>query len=384
MPKMHQELRREGAAMAEEKEAEAKGKTALAKRRSATADIAGAIDLGWRVAALHAISPTTLEAPSEVNDDMLLNRRSLGPADRLELEVHAIAGVARRMDIPLDHAEVARLVALAQTAADSSADEDAFRDELSRRHTAFDKQLWMSDEQSGKAYELGNFISDTWNRVARPRVKDDPTSELVEVFSPVRVERIKLLLDDLQSRVDPVAAHTVTNHLDSWSKRLSAVPSGVPGRGLDEKQARALLEPVERQTIIWRQLLTGDKEPEAFIGQTQRGEVRDELTRMLWKRYRRWAWLLPIVAAIGVAIGLEYANDPKLGKSLIGGFFAVAGAVGVQRAAMIATVKRGVAQWGDLMWNRALAAVICRETSLLHEVFPDATPRRGVGRLRRG
>jgi hypothetical protein len=370
--------------MADEKASVATGRKALAGRRSAGGDIAGAIDLGWRVAALHSLSPTTLEAPSEVNDNMLLNRRSLGPADRLELEVQAIAGVAKRLGIPLDHAEVARLVALAQKAADSAEDEAAFRDELARRHAAFDKQLWTFNEQSGKAYELGNFISDTWNRVARPRLKDDPPSELVDVFNPVRVERMKVLLDDLQARVDPVAAHTVGNHLDAWSKRLGAVPSDVPGRGLEAKEATALLAPVERQTIIWRQLLTGDKEPEAFIGQERRGEVRDELTKMLWKRYRRFAWLLPIIAVIGVGLGLAYLNDEKLGKSLIAGFFAVTGALGLQRAAMIATVRRGVANWGDLMWNRALAAVICRETSLLHEVFPDDKPRRGLARARRG
>ncbi|MEY2441724.1 MAG: hypothetical protein QOJ46_1150 [bacterium] len=370
--------------MADEKAAEMHGKAPLEERRSTGGEIKRAIDLGWRVAALHALSPTTLQRPSEVTDDMLLNRRSLAPADRLELEVTAIAGVAKQLNVPLDHAEIARLVALAQRAADTPADEQAFRDELALRHTAFDKRLWTANEQSGKAYELGVFISDTWNRVARPRVKDDPPAELVEVFNPVRVERIKLLLDDLQARVDPVAVHTVTNHLSAWSKRLSVVPPDVPGRGLEAQAAVAALEPVERQTIIWRQLLTGDKEPEAFIGQARRGEVRDELTKQLWKRYWRMAWLLPIVAAIGLLLGFEYAHNKDLAKSLAGGFFAITGALGLTRAAMIGTVKRGVQSWGDLMWNRALAVVICRETSLLHQVFPDTERRRGLARLRRG
>jgi hypothetical protein len=369
--------------MADEKAAGAKGRTPLAARRSTGEEITLAIDLGWRVAALHAISPTTLQTPSEVNEDMLLNRRSLAPSERLELEVTAIAGVAERLGIPLGHAELARLVALAQDAAGTTAGEQAFRDELARRHAAFDKQLWTDNEQSGKAYELGVFISDTWNRVARPRVKDEPPEELVEVFSPVRVERIKLLLDDLQARVDPVAAHAVVMHLDTWSKRLSVVPSDVPGRGLATQDALGKLEPVERQTIIWRQLLTGDKEPEAFIGQAERGEVRDELTRQLWRRYRRWGWLLPIFAAIGVLLGFEYAHHAQLAKSLAGGLLAVAGAFGVTRASMIGTVRRGMQSWGDLMWNRSLAAVICRETSLLHEVFPDTQRRRGIARLRR-
>jgi hypothetical protein len=376
--------------MADEKASEAKGSEVPPERRLTGDDIALAIDLGWRVAALHAISPTTLKPIADVTEDMLLNRRSLPAADRLELEVQAIAGVAKRLDIPLDHAELARLIALTHQAPETPEDEDAFRIELARRHTAFDKLLWTADEQRGKAYELGNFISDTWNRVARPRVNvDDPASELVEVFDPVRIERIKLLLDDLQASVDPVAAHAVASHLDAWRNRLHPAPGEpprgpVPGAGLAAADAAKELEPLERQTIIWRQLLTGDKEPEAFIGQARRGEVRDELTKMLWKRYRRWAWLLPIVAVIGVALGLEYANDPKLGKSLIGGFFAVTGALGLQRAAMISTVKRGVASWGDLMWNRALAAVICRETSLLQQVFPDVKPQRGLARLRGG
>jgi hypothetical protein len=369
--------------MADDEAAEAQGKAPLEERRSTRGEIKRAIDLGWRVAALHALSPTTLQTPSEVNDDMLLNRRSLAPADRLELEVIAIAGVANHLDIPLDHAEIAGLVALARRAADTPEDEQAFRDELARRHTAFDKQLWTANEQSGKAYELGVFISDTWNRVARPRVKDDPPAELVEVFSPVRVERMKLLLDDLQTRVDPVAVHTVSNHLNAWSKRLSAVPPDVPGSGLGTQEAIAVLEPVERQAIIWRQLLTGDKEPEAFIGQARRGEVRDELTKQLWKRYRRMAWLLPVVAAIGLLLGFEYAHNKDLAKSLAGAFFAITGALGLTRAAMISTVRRGVQSWGDLMWNRALAVVICRETSLLHEVFPDTQARRGLARLRR-
>jgi uncharacterized protein YfiM (DUF2279 family) len=361
---------------------EAKGEKLPAERRAAGSEIAMAIDLGWRVAALFALTPTTMKPPSEIDDDLLLNRRSLSAADRLELEVKAIAGVAARLGIPLEHADNARLVALAQHAGESAEGEQAFRDEIARRHTAFDKALWTANESGGKAYELGNFISDTWNRVARPRVKPDPRSELVEVFSPVRVERMKLLLDDLQARVDPVAAHAVTNHLAGWSKRLTGAPSDVPGAGLPLEEAVAKLEPVERQTIIWRQLLTGDKEPEAFIDHERRAEVRDELTKQLWKRYRPLAWLLPVVAAIGLGLGVEYAHNKEIARSLAGGFFTVAAALGLTRAAMISTVKRGVQSWGDLMWNRALAAVICRETSLLKELFPDDKPPRRFARLR--
>ena len=42
---------------------------------------------------------------------------------------------------------------------------------------------------------------------------------------------------------------------------------------------------------------------------------------------------------------------------------------------MIGTVRRGLQGWGDLMWNRALAAVICRETSLVDELYPPVVTR---------
>ena len=150
-------------------------------------------------------------------------------ATRVNLSEHDVVAAALRLTRRVGLAglsmraladELAALVALAQVAGDSPEGEQAFREALALRHAAFDKALWMSEESRGKAYELGNFISDTWNRIARPLVKPDPASELAEVFSPVRIERMKLLLDDLQARVDPIAAHAVNNHLDAWSARL--------------------------------------------------------------------------------------------------------------------------------------------------------------------
>ncbi len=214
----------------------------------------------------------------------------------------------------------------------------------------------------------------------RPRVHDNPHSELLEIFSPVRVQRMKLLLDDLQSRVDPVAAHTVEAHLGQWRDRVRTAPieaSRASAAELPEDEVVKLLEPVERQTIIWRQMLTGDKEPEAWIGRARRGEVRDEFTKQLWKRYRRLWWLLPLVAALGAAAGLFYADNAEVVRGLAGSALALAGTVGITRAMMTSALKRGLQNWGDLMWNRALATVICRETSMLDELFPPPALPRG-------
>jgi hypothetical protein len=348
------------------------GETPPSQRRSTEGEVAQAIDLGWRVAALHALTPTTIEPIAPVSPDMLLNRRSLSAADRLELEVRAIAGVAERARAPIAGSRLEKLLRLTLGAGESPEGETEFRDEVARLHVVFSKELWASSDVSGKAYELGNFLSDTWNRIASPKVhRGDPHAELHEIFARVRVERMKILLDDLQSRVDPVAIHAVSTHLDAWCQsvgatKLTAGPD--PPAKLEESVER--LKPVERQTIIWRQLLTGDKEPEAWIGQAERAQVRDEFTRQLWGRYRRWWWVGVLLAIAAGGLGYWYATDSDAAQGVAASALAVLAMFGVTRASMTAALKSGARNWSELMWNRALAAVICRETSVLHELYP--------------
>jgi hypothetical protein len=363
------------------------GKEPTVARRSTESEIAHAIDLGWRVAALYALSPTRMTAPSPVTDEMLLNRRSLSASDRLELEVRAIGGVATAAGVGFEDSELTRLLALAAGASASPDGEQALRAALSQQHIALEKRLWAVNEPSGKAYELGNFLSDSWNRVLQPRIRSDAHSELCEIFSPVRVARIKLLLDDLQARVDPVAIHAVSNHLDDWRDRIRDTPlvALTAAETHTPEEIARRLEPVQRQTVIWRQMLTGDKEPEAYIGHARRAEIRDELTQQLWARYRsRLRWLLPSLAVLGAALAVLYAHHQDVARGLAGSALALAGTLGITRASMSGALRRGVQTWGDLMWNRALAAVICRETSVLDELYPPLVPRgRGI-RMRRG
>ena len=344
-------------------------------RRSTTTGVAAAIDLGWRVAALHALRPTMLQPPSPVDGDMLLNRRSLSAPDRLELELLAIEGVAKSVGVAIAPDDRDRLVQLAAVAGDSDKGQAAFRFELARQHLSFEKRLWAVDEPAGKAYELGNFLSDTWNRLGR-RDPEARADELRAVFAPIRVERIKLLLDDLQARIDPVAAHAVTHHLEEWSAGVHD-EARVAAAKLSGDEFAERLSTVERQTVIWRQILTGDKEPEAWVSQAKRAEVRDEVSKQVWRRYRRHWWLLPLLAAAGFGIAHLYAEFDKIATGLIGSALALLGTVGVSRATMIGALKKGAQQWGDLMWNRALAAVICRETSVLEELYPPVKSGRG-------
>ena len=40
--------------------------------------------------------------------------------------------------------------------------------------------------------------------------------------------------------------------------------------------------------MIWRQLLAGDKAPEAYLDRHAHAGLRDDLRRLIWRRYRRW------------------------------------------------------------------------------------------------
>jgi hypothetical protein len=72
-----------------------------------------------------------------------------------------------------------------------------------------------------------------------------------------------------------------------------------------------------------------------------RAQLRDELTRQLWRRYRRLSWIVPLVAAFGAGAGILLWRHSTAAAPIIGTLTAIGGVVGITRASMIATVKRG-------------------------------------------
>jgi hypothetical protein len=197
-------------------------------------ELTAAVQLGWRLAELYA---RVNDTGDPTRDTLLPAHESLEPADQLELQLRAAAGDARR--------------AGAGPAADRL-------------------------EALGTAYELGNGLSDTYGRVCRAHREPScsPRTTWLRVFAPDRIERIKKLLDDLETRLDSRGVAIVRAHLDTWSRELP--------RRLAAKEApplRRVRDGLRRQTVIWRQLIAGDKAPEADLDSHARSEVRLELRR---------------------------------------------------------------------------------------------------------
>jgi hypothetical protein len=335
------------------------------------ASLTAAVQLGWRVAELYAQVNDTGE-PS--NDTLLPAHGSLEPEDQLQLQVRAAAGDARRAGIVSKEADVERLLSYARKAPSSSEAAEVFRCQVRKCHVELSKDLWARDESAGKAYELGNGMSDTYSRICRAyRVSDEePETAWEDVFASDRIERLKNLLDDLQSRLNPGGVAVVRHQLDVWGK---GVPERIQAAGGPPPFER-IRDGLRRQTIIWRQLIAGDKEPEAYLGSDARAELRGDLRELVWRRCR--VWIVPAAAALFLLAFflpqvLHWYEESVVGTGIASAFVAIVGAFGITKASMAMTVRARVHQWSELLWDRAVANKVSDETLALDAVLPPPT-----------
>jgi hypothetical protein len=344
-------------------------------RRTADDRISHAIDLGWRLAALRAT--TYDEEPQNlVSDGPLRAVLSLPVSERLEVDLLAAEGQALRLGVPLDEDKLDRLKMLGVLVQGQNDAAAQFRSTLCDLHLSLAKKLWAENEKEGEAYELGIGLFDTWCRIMtayKSPTKDVP-SEWKDVFGARRVGHMLTLIDDLQSRLDPSAVTVVRDNLKAWRERVSD--------RVQRGELPTAKEPwceVRSQALAWRQLLTGDKEPEAYLSAEERAQVRTELIRLMWKRYQPWVLgILPFLAA-GVVLFLlnqrgvwNWWSDHKgLTTAVTGTVVTVAGVLGITKASMVRAARSSLQTWSRLLWNRALARVICRSTLRVQFLFPD-------------
>jgi hypothetical protein len=347
--------------------------------------LAAAVALGWRVAELYSLVDDDADCS---RDTLLPAHGSLAPADQLELHLRAAAGDAKRAGVTSEPASLTALVGLARDTAEGDDMHSVFRARLRRCHIEINKDLWALSEALGKAYELGNGLSDTYGRICRSYrdLDADPAVVWKEVFDEGRIERLKKLLDDLQSRLDVTAVAVVREQLDTWCAEVRVrLESSVP----EKKDVRAGLR---RQTVIWRQLVAGDKQPEAYLGTSERARLRDTMRGLVWKRYRRWLPLLVLVLSV-LAFVLPKAAAWYQESIVQSGFASAAvaaiGALGITQASLVLTVRTRLHEWSDLLWQRAVVSEVARATLMVERVFPppesrrygsivDATARAGV------
>lgn len=317
------------------------------------------LQLGWQIAHLYALVDDDLEPPQM--DTLLPLNQSLQSADQLEVQLRTAAGDARRAGLPQSADALDALVPQARAAAQSK-DCAAFRAGLSARHVEIDKELWARCESNANAYELGNGLSDTYNRICRATrgSVSGARKEWREVFAAERIQRLKDRLHDLQSRLDPRAVTVVSDHLDAWEARVLERGNCKPPP-LDAVRLH-----LRRQTVIWRQLLAGDKQPEAFLDRNDRARLRGEMAKLVWKRYLPW---LPVLILVVGALVMAFTNKSTV-TTLEKLLASAAGVLGITVASIGLTIRTRVSEWTELLWNRAVALRITAATLLVDDLLP--------------
>jgi hypothetical protein len=336
-----------------------------------------AIGLGWRIASLYALAD---DFDPPLADTMLPLHDSLEHEDQLELQVRTAAGDARRIGITETAETLEALVPSARAAVRSDARCTEFRSALRSCHVEIDMALWACSESEAKAYELGNGLSDTYNRICRAYRDQniDVADEWQKVFNGERIQRLKNHLQDLQSRLDRRAVTVVTDHLNAWHTRVSVCED------FTTPTLASVRRLLRRQTIMWRQLLAGDKEPEAFLDREQRAALGSELAKLVWKRYLPCVpALAAVVAVFLLAVGHLHAISHWYNQNLAATGVAtllvsVAGALGVTQASVGLTVRTRMREWTELLWNRSVAKMVADVTLIVDELLPVSTRPRVV------
>ena len=352
--------------------AEQDGASANGTAQAAVAEhgtVTSALQLGWRLAELYA-QVHDFGDPSR--DTLLPASGSLKPRDQLDLQLRAAAGDARRAEVPEGAAMLEQLVQRARKAPGSKEAKRRFRGTIRSCHVEINKALWARDEAAGKAYELGNGMSDTYNRIRCSYSADSreggPERAWENVFDRDRIERLKRLLDDLESRLDSNGVSVVRGHLDLW---CDEVPRRIEAAG-GPPEERVVRKGLRRQTITWRQLITGDKAPEAYLGSKARGELRGELRKLAWRRCRRWVlpaagFLLALIVFLPSV--LEWYEQSGEMKRVASVGLALAGGLGITGASVLYTVRTRLHQWSALLWEQALVRKVGAETIALDSVL---------------
>jgi len=337
-----------------------------------------ALGLGWRIASLYALAD---DFDPPLVDTLLPLHNGLEQEDQLELQVRTAAGHARRVGSTRTADALEALVPGARAAVRSTEGCAEFRTALRACHIDVDMELWSRCEIEAKAYELGNGLSDTYNRICRAYRDQsvDVADEWRRVFDGERIQRLKNHLQDLQSRLDRRAVAVVSEHLDAWYKRVSE------SQDFEAPTLESVRLFLRRQTIVWRQLLAGDKEPEAFLDREQRAALGGELARLVWRRYLPCVPILAgIVAMFLLAVGhlneLSHWYTHNLAATGVATLLAsVAGALGITQASVGLTVRTRMREWTELLWNRALAKMVADVTLFVDQLLPVSTRPRIVG-----
>ena len=156
--------------------------------------------------------------------------------------------------------------------------------------------LLMQDPLAGQAFACGGDLADTYWYA-----QGTGAGKLAEMLRSYRLEYLAERVKDLAAYLPEHAARAILNSLERWS-------IGETVKELDKKGQDRLLERLEAQIKVWRDLLFGLRQANSYL------TVRDQ-RRVHWQSVAASAGLVLLVA---LAAWLAVLLLAGLGRSLMG------------------------------------------------------------------
>jgi hypothetical protein len=320
-------------------------------------DVAIAFALGWQVAELyrdpHHERPDTRPLP-----EFLPGTGSLTESQRTDLGIRQIEAGLHRLSARIDVAglsapQVAPLRDAFAGAADPATGKPVdLRTCVLALHRETLETLSAADFRLGKAYGLGHAIAET---------RDVPDARsLASRFDHWRIRQLDTWLADLDTALPAHASGSVRRSLARWAEW--AADPRLDGDPLDwQRDLRPLRQALDRQTQLWRALLSGEKAGVDMLkAKDYLAAIHEMLSRaaeLAWGVVKQLWFLLALIAALIVAaVVLLATTDTASGN--IAAIATLAGALGLTWQGVGQAIWRAASRVERPLWGAALNIAI--------------------------
>lgn len=342
--------------------------------------------LGWHIAELQHMGPGP--GPAARPAGTLPQIGNLDFAERLSLLVEQVAtGLAA---LPVETPDALRQIA-SKVAGGTAAPADL--QQMDIVHRLLLTGLTGKDYRLGKAYALGVGLAETVLLGYRELSQPSPSREFLdELFGADRIGQVAGQLRDLKSVLADHAADATIATLLDWSETRSTwirlahgeVPPGA-GVATAPGEQRSLARRLYEQGMIWRALLSGEKDARDYLQVLDYarsvGRLAGHFGELGRKLFLSPGILLAMsVAAIVVVLvailmaGVLHADLQALWTALVG----LLGVLGVTGVGVTTGVRQALANTESVLWDSELSAAIAEAVDRV----PVAPADSNVGALR--
>jgi hypothetical protein len=338
-----------------------------------------AFAIGWQMADLYR-QATPKDRKTKLVGEGLPDIGSFTPGMWTELGIDQLEAGLHRLTPRLEDAQAAAPSLTDVRAAFAKPNVVVFRQQLKQFHIDLITVLTAADFKLGKAYALGNALSDT--------VRFDDYAELNREWSDSELAKIVGWLADLESAFPIHSARAVMLCIEHWELWLAprcecvdaerALWKQLPQPGWTEI-GRDVRRGLFGQGRDWRALLSGEKHgtdmlsTEDYVDAAGRAlsHTRAVAFELLWK-FREIVALAVALLVLGVVLAVSSQETAKI----LAGAGAVASAFGLSWKTLGTGFRALGEQVKDPLWGAEVDVAIAGAITVLPPPLPDKRKRK--------